>query len=114
MKNIEFNKIKYKFVMLYVFAYNIIFCSQSIYANPIQESVIYTGTVAMINDLSLTIMKLSVPLGVAVLGYCFLRRNGADENKVQKWEDRMKISIVSTLGALGGSVIVNLVISYYV
>ena len=45
--------------------------------------------------------------------YCLIRRNMADEMDHKKWQQRMTVSLVSGIGAIAASSVINILASYY-
>jgi hypothetical protein len=82
-------------------------------ANEIQSSKIYTGTYNLLNDASTTLMKVAIPVGIAVVVYCFIRKGAADDMDQKKWKNRIIIANVCTVGAILGGVILKLIVGYY-
>lgn len=79
----------------------------------LQSTVIYTGTLKLLQDAGTAIAILSPTLGGVAVGYFYIRRSAADEMDHKKWSNRIQIAITSgILGALGG-VLIKLVGSYY-
>lgn len=89
-------------------------CSmQSVFAADIAGSKIATGTEALISDLTTWLMILAPVSAGALIIYFFIRRSAADEMDQRKWNNRITTAIISCVGAVLGSVLLNLIIGYY-
>lgn len=92
----------------------VFFCSmQSVFAADIARSKIATGTEALISDLTTWLMILAPVASGALIIYFFIRRSAADEMDTRKWNNRITTAIISCIGAVLGSVLLNLIIGYY-
>lgn len=77
------------------------------------SSVFATGTQKLFKDIGTWLLILA-PISGGVLGvYFFIRRQAADEMDQKKWNDRIKVTILSTLGAVLVSTAIVLIASYY-
>lgn len=45
--------------------------------------------------------------------YFFIRRSAADEMDTKKWNNRIIVAVVSCIGAVLGSALLNVIIGYY-
>ncbi|WDV48237.1 hypothetical protein PV797_11155 [Clostridiaceae bacterium M8S5] len=79
----------------------------------IGKSKIATGTENMINDATIWLMILAPIVGGLLVIYFFIRRSGADEQDQKRWNNRIITAIVSVIGAVLGSAIINLIVGYY-
>ncbi len=79
----------------------------------IENSKIATGTEELISDLTTWLMILAPVLSGALIIYFFIRRSAADEVDQRKWNNRITTAIISCVGAVLGSVLLNLIIGYY-
>lgn len=86
---------------------------QRVYAAGISDSKIATGTQQLISDLTTWLMILAPVSAGALIIYFFIRRSAADEMDQRKWNNRITTAIISCIGAVLGSVILNLIIGYY-
>lgn len=78
------------------------------------DSPIATGTQRLLQDLTTWLMILSPIASGALIIYFFIRGSAADEMDQRQWNKRIVTAIVSCIGAALGSVILNLVVGYYV
>ena len=84
-----------------------------VYAAGVSDSKIATGTQQLISDLTTWLMILPPVSAGALIIYFFIRRRAADEMDQRKWNNRITTAIISCIGAVIGSVLLNLIIGYY-
>lgn len=77
------------------------------------NSKIAKGTEALIRDATTWLMILAPIVGGLLVIYFFIRRSGADEQDQKRWNNRIVTAIISVIGAVLGSAIINLIIGYY-
>jgi hypothetical protein len=82
-------------------------------AEDIKGSKLATGTEKLISDATAWLMIIAPTVGILVMIYCFIRKGASEELDHKKWNTRIIVAIVSSLGALLAAVIVNLLINYY-
>ena len=85
----------------------------SVFADDIQNSNIAKGTQKLIGDLTTWLMVLAPIVTVLLVIYFCIRRAAADEMDQKKWNNRIMVAVISCIGAVLGSAIVNLIIGYY-
>ncbi|AFM01448.1 hypothetical protein Desde_3156 [Desulfitobacterium dehalogenans ATCC 51507] len=85
-----------------------------VFAETIQESKIFTGTIKMLNDGTTALMIAAPIIGALVIAYFLIRRSAADEMDQKQWNKRVFVALVSVVGVELVSVIINVVTSYYV
>lgn len=96
-----------------IVVYSIALNSNPAFADGFGSSVFATGTQKLFKDIGTWLLILA-PISGAVLGvYFFIRRQAADEMDQKKWNDRIKVTIFSTLGAVLVSAGIVLIASYY-
>lgn len=96
-------------INLYVFAAT----SNNALAGGFGSSIFATGTKSLFVDVG-TYLLIIAPISGGLLGvYFFIRRQAADEMDQKKWNDRIKTTIISTLGAVLVSTAIVLIASYY-
>ncbi|EMS72309.1 hypothetical protein [Ruminiclostridium cellobioparum] len=96
-------------IVIYTIALN----SNPAFAGGFGDSVFATGTKNLFKDIGTWLLILA-PISGGVLGvYFFIRRQAADEMDQKKWNDRIKVTIISTLGAVLVSTAIVLIASYY-
>ncbi|MGV8149785.1 MAG: hypothetical protein ACLKAK_08475 [Alkaliphilus sp.] len=84
-----------------------------VFANPIMDSKLATGTEALLRDITTWLLILVPILGGLLILYFFIRRSGADELDQKKWNNRITTAIISVIGAVVASSILKIVIAYY-
>ena len=79
----------------------------------IQDSTIVTGTEKLINDLTSWLLVLAPVLTVLLIGYFFLRKSASDEMDAKRWDNRIKVALISCVGVVVASGLINVIMSYY-
>lgn len=100
----------------YMITLAFLYLSQTIvYANggKLGSSKLGTGTKQLIEDATSWMIIIAPLVGTLVVIYFFVRKGMSEEMDHRKWQDRINIAIISTVGAFLASVIINLAISYY-
>lgn len=82
-------------------------------ANNIMDSVLGSGLVNLINDVSFSLVIICPLVGAAAAGYFFIRRGMSDEQDGKMWEKRIKIAIICGVGGCLTSVIIAVGSSYF-
>ena len=89
------------------------FMSAPAYAAGVQDSQIVKGTEKLVGDVTTWLMVLApVVAGLLIIYFC-IRRGMADEMDQKKWNNRIVTAIISCIGAVIGSAMLNILISYY-
>jgi hypothetical protein len=83
------------------------------FAEDIKNSNLVKGTEKLIGDVTTWLMVLAPIVSSLLIIYFFIRRSAADEMDTKKWNDRIGVAIVSCIGAVIGSVMLNVIIGYY-
>lgn len=112
MKNImTINKMKFLrvFVAMQMFFFN----AQTVSATSVSNSKLATGTENLLKDVTTWLMILAPIVGGLLVIYFFIRRSGADEQDQKRWNNRIGTALISVVGAVLGSAIINLIVSYY-
>ncbi|MCL2076842.1 MAG: hypothetical protein FWH08_00345 [Oscillospiraceae bacterium] len=91
-----------------------ILLSQTVYASgDFASSTIATGTRRLIQDVTTWALVIVPLIGGLCTLYFFVRRGAADEQDQRKWNNRIVVAIVSTIGAVLAASIISLVTGYY-
>lgn len=108
------SKIKPK-VMAVLVTMQVLFFSTQVFAEggAVGDSKIAKGTEALIKDATTWLMILAPIIGGLLIIYFFIRRSGADEQDQKRWNNRIWTAIISVVGAVLGSAIINLIVGYY-
>ena len=77
------------------------------------DSIFAVGTKNLFTDIGKYLIILAPIAGTVVGVYFFIRRGAADEMDMKKWNDRIKNTVISTLGAVLIGAIIVLIASYY-
>ena len=77
------------------------------------SSKLAIGTQALVSDLTTWLMILAPTVTVLLVVYYLIRKSAADEVDAKRWNSRITVALVSCIGAVLASVIVNLLIGYY-
>lgn len=112
-RNFATNKLKKTMVAVMCMIYSVFLHSSSVFAESVADSKIAKGTQKLIQDLTTWLMVLAPVVAGLLIIYFFIRRSAADEMDQKKWNNRIVVAIVSCIGAILGSAILNLVIGYY-
>lgn len=90
-----------------------LFCYTNTSLATIQDSTIVTGTEKLINDLTSWLLILAPVLTVLLVGYFFLRKAASDEMDSKRWDNRIKVALISCVGVVVASGLINVIMSYY-
>lgn len=91
-----------------------LFCYTNIcYAGSIQDSKLVSGTEDLIADLTSWLLILAPVLTVLLVGYFFIRKAASDEMDAKRWDNRIKIAIISCIGVVVASGLINILMNYY-
>ncbi len=90
-----------------------IFTKTTAFASDFNNSMLATGTEALISDLTKWLMILAPIVTVLLVVYYLIRKSAADEMESKKWNNRIVVSLVCCVGAVLASAIVNLLVGYY-
>lgn len=90
-----------------------LFCCTNTCFAAIQDSPIVTGTENLIADLTSWLLILAPVLTVLLVGYFFLRKAASDEMDAKRWDNRIKIAIISCIGVVVASGLINVLMNYY-
>lgn len=90
-----------------------IITAQAVFADSISSTKLATGTSNLIQDITSWIIGIGIAVTILMVVYCLLRRNMADEMDHKKWQTRMIVSLVSGVGIIVASSVINALVSYY-
>jgi hypothetical protein len=82
-------------------------------AADVGSSLLATGTKKLVADLTTWLMILAPTVTVLMVVYYLIRKSASDEMDAKRWNTRITVALVSCIGAVLASVIVNLLIGYY-
>lgn len=83
------------------------------YAVGISNSKIATGTQKLISDATSWLLVIAPTVTVLLIIYYLIRKGMSDEMEHKKWNSRIMVAIVSCVGAVVASVLINVLVSYY-
>jgi hypothetical protein len=83
------------------------------FAEEVGNSKLATGTQELVGDLTTWLMILAPTVTVLLVVYYLIRKSASDEMDGKKWNSRITVALVSCIGAVLASVIVNILIGYY-
>ena len=92
---------------------SLLFLQSISFASSIQDSVLVTGTTKLINDLTSWLLILAPVLTILLIGYFFLRKAVGDEMDSRRWDNRIKIAVMSCIGVILASALVSVITGYY-
>ena len=79
----------------------------------IANSVIATGTKNLIADLSSWLTGIAIAVTALVCVYLFIRRAMSDEQDKKQWDNRLKITAVSGIGAITATALIGVIACYF-
>lgn len=79
----------------------------------VSNSVLAIGTEKLITDLTNWLLILAPIVTILMVGYYFFRKGASDEMDGKRWDNRIKIAIISCVGVMLTSGLINLIMSYY-
>ena len=79
----------------------------------IANSVIATGTKNLIADLSSWLTGIAIAVTALVCVYLFIRRAMSDEQDEKQWDNRLKITAVSGIGAITATALIGVIAGYF-
>ncbi len=86
--------------------------TQTVSAN-IAGSKIATGTVKLVADATSWLLVIAPSISILLIIYYLIRKGMSDEMEHKKWNSRIVVTIVSCIGAVVASVLINVLVSYY-
>jgi ABC-type molybdate transport system permease subunit len=101
-------------IQTWILAISIILSAPRIaFAANVGDSVLATGTKALVSDLTTWLMILAPTVTVLLVVYYLIRKSASDEMDSKKWNSRITVALISCIGAVLASAIVSLLIGYY-
>lgn len=79
----------------------------------LESFVGYTGLIQLLNDATTLLMVASIPATAACSGYFAFQRSQADEMDQKMWGKRIKNALISGVGVLLSSGLVNVIFAYF-
>ena len=111
------NKLKKIRNRIYTTVYSFIamtFLTMSAFAQgSIASSVTATGTKNLIADVSSWLTGIAITVTAVVCIYLFIRRAMSDEQDKKQWDNRLKITAVSGIGAITATALIGVIASYF-
>ena len=86
--------------------------TQSVSAD-IAGSKIATGTVKLVSDATSWLLVIAPSVSVLLIIYYLIRKGMSDEMEHRKWNSRIVVTIISCIGAVVASVLINVLVGYY-
>ncbi len=80
----------------------------------IKESTVYTGMLALVDDLTSILMVLCPMVGGVAALYCVIRRSMADEQDGKMWTKRISTAIICGVAGMLVSGLINLLKGYFI
>lgn len=81
--------------------------------NGIQGTTLVKGTKKLIEDLTSWLLVIAPTLTILLVGYYFMRKSASDEMDGKRWDSRIKVAIISCIGVMVTSGIINVLSTYY-
>lgn len=79
----------------------------------IAGSKIATGTVKLVSDATSWLLVIAPSVSALLIIYYLIRKGMSDEMEHKKWNSRIIVTIVSCIGAVVASVLINVLVDYY-
>ena len=79
----------------------------------IAGSKIATGTAKLVSDAASWLLVIAPSVSVLLIIYYLIRKGMSDEMEHKKWNSRIVVTIVSCIGAVVASVLINVLVGYY-
>jgi len=89
-----------------------LFMSVNVFAG-INNSKLVTGTQDLIKDVTTWLLVLAPVVTILLVIYFCIRRSAADEMDQKKWNNRIITAIVSGVGAVMASALINVITGYF-
>lgn len=83
------------------------------FASSVESSQLAKGTENLISDLTNWLLVLAPVLTALLVGYYLVRKSASDEMDTKRWDNRIKIAILSCIGVVIASGLINVIIGYY-
>ncbi len=106
-------KIQKSYLAIVIAVFTAVFSTLPTFAADFGSSIFAVGTKNLFTDIGKYLIILAPIAGAAVGAYFFIRRGAADEMDQKKWNDRIKTTVISTLGAVLIGTLIVLIASYY-
>ena len=85
----------------------------ALFLTGIGSSKLFTGATKLAQDITTWITGAAAIFCVLMIGYCFLRKMGAEPDKARQYNDRIKMIAGSLIGIIVASSIIQIAISYF-
>ncbi len=82
-------------------------------AGGLEGTSLVTGTKELVNDATSILLVLAPIIGICVSAYFLIRRGAADEMDAKKWENRLKVALISMIGVVVLSATVKAILNYF-
>lgn len=82
-------------------------------ASTVEGSRLAVGTEKLIKDVTNWLLILAPVLTACLIGYYLLRKSASDEMDTKRWDNRIKIAVISCIGVVIASGLINIIIGYY-
>ena len=79
----------------------------------IAGSKIATGTVKLVSDATSWLLVIAPSVSVLLIIYYLIRKGMSDEMEHKKWNSRIVVTIISCIGTVVASVLINVLVGYY-
>lgn len=110
LKNMKFKRLVKCLIVILVFT---VIYSNFVLASGIGGSSLFSGSKRLAQDLTNWIRGAAAVFAILMMGYCFLRKMGADPEKARQWNDRIKMIAGALIGVIVVASLVEIVISYF-
>ncbi|MDO5556672.1 MAG: hypothetical protein Q4G05_00280 [Clostridia bacterium] len=94
-----------------------IFASIMLFSNycfaAVGDTVIVTGTVNLLNDVSNVLLYVAPIVTAVLIGIFWLRKSADDEMDAKRWNTRIKTAIICCIGVMVASGLITTITGYY-
>ena len=112
MKLLKIFKNRVRDILAYAVMLSAVLCT-NVSAADIAGSKIATGTTKLISDATSWLLVIAPSVSVLLIIYYLIRKGMSDEMEHKKWNSRIVVTIVSCIGAVVASVLINVLVGYY-
>ncbi len=84
-------------------------------ATSVMDSTLFKGIQKLLNDLSSALLIIAPIVGTVLVVYFLIRKGAAasDEHDQKRWDNAIKTAIISVIGVVTASVLINVLVGYF-
>lgn len=88
-------------------------CSNCFATSGIQGTKLVTGTEKLIGDITNWLLILAPVVTIVMVAYYLIRKSASDDMDAKRWDSRVKVAIISCIGVVVMSGLINVLVGYY-